>query len=69
MFNIREIQENVIYEAIKSESNESIAGEVVYGREGAAQTETNPDWVRSAMQHHSAKSYTSISKGKPLRRQ
>ena len=55
MFNIREIQENVIYEAIKAESNESIAGEVLYGREGAAQTETNPDWVRSAMQRLESK--------------
>ena len=57
MFNIREIQENVIYEAIKAESNESIAGEVVYGREGAAQTETNPDWVRleSKFDYHTVK--------------
>ena len=50
MFDIRKIQENMIYESVKAESNESIAGEVVYGREGAAQTETNPEWVRSAMQ-------------------
>lgn len=50
MFDIRKIQENMIYESVKAESNESIAEEVVYGREGAAQTETNPDWVRSAIQ-------------------
>ena len=31
MFNLREIQEVVIYEAWKADSNESIAGEVVYG--------------------------------------
>ena len=55
MFDIRKIQENMIYESVKAESNESIAGEVVYGREGAAQTETNPDWVRSAMQRLESK--------------
>ena len=40
MFDIRKIQENMIYESVKAESNESIAEEVVYGREGAAQTYT-----------------------------
>lgn len=49
MFNIRKIQENVIYEAVKAESNEDIANEVVYGRELSAHTENNPDWVNSAM--------------------
>ena len=63
MFDIRKIQENMIYESVKAESNESIAEEVVYGREGAAQTETNPDWVRSAMQRLESKfDYDTVKK-------
>lgn len=34
MFDIRKMQENVIYEAVKAESNADIAREVVYGIEG-----------------------------------
>lgn len=49
MFDIRKMQENMIYESVKAESNETIASEVVYGREPSAHTENNPDWVKSAM--------------------
>lgn len=49
MFDIRKIQENVIYEAVKAESNADVAGEVVYGCGQLARTENNPDWVKSTM--------------------
>ncbi|WP_418576883.1 DUF6144 family protein [Hungatella sp.] len=49
MFDIRNIQEKVIYESVKAESNADIASEVVYGGNGEAKSENNPDWVKSAM--------------------
>lgn len=49
MFDIRKIQEKVIYEAVRAESNEDIAGKVVYGMEEPADAESNSDWVKSAM--------------------
>lgn len=49
MFDIRKIQENVIYEAVRTESNEDIASEVVYGRKGSSAAENNSDWVKSTM--------------------
>lgn len=49
MFDIRKIQENVIYEAVRAESNADVAGEVVYGCDRAARAEDDPDWVKSAM--------------------
>ncbi len=49
MFDIRKIQENVIYESVKAESDAETADEVVYGRERTSNTEKNPDWVKSAM--------------------
>lgn len=49
MFNIRKIQENVIYEAVKAESNAEVANEVVYGDQGPDHTEHNPEWVKSTM--------------------
>lgn len=50
MFDIREIQENVIFAAIKAGSNEETAKEIVYGPDGQAKTENNPAWVKSTMQ-------------------
>lgn len=44
MFDIRKNQENVIYEAVKAESNTDIANEVVYGKERLASNESNPNW-------------------------
>lgn len=49
MFDIRKIQEQVIYGAVKSSSNDEIAGEIVYGRDEAARAEDNPTWVKSTM--------------------
>ena len=49
MFDIRKIQEKVIYESVKAESNADIASEVVYGEIQPEQTETNSQWVKSAM--------------------
>lgn len=46
MFDIRRIQESVIWGAVKDKSNGDIANEVVYGKE---QLENDPDWVRSTM--------------------
>ena len=50
MFDIRKIQENVLYESVKAESSADIANEVVYGKKQTAAEENNPDWVNSAMQ-------------------
>lgn len=49
MFDIRKIQEQVIYGAVKSASNDETAKEVVYGKEELAGTEDNPTWVKSTM--------------------
>ncbi|WP_294151882.1 DUF6144 family protein [uncultured Clostridium sp.] len=49
MFDIRKIQERVIYESVKAESNEEIAGEVVYGKERSENTEKDAEWVKSAI--------------------
>jgi len=49
MFNIRKIQEQVIYGAVKSASSDETAKEVVYGKEESAGTEDNPTWVKSTM--------------------
>lgn len=49
MFDIRKIQEHVIYEAVKKESDAETASEVVYGREMQAETENSAEWVRSSM--------------------
>ena len=49
MFDIRKIQEKVIYESVKAESNADLANEVVYGKEQATNTESNSEWVKSAM--------------------
>jgi hypothetical protein len=44
MFDIRKIQEQVIYNAVKAESNEATALKVVTGNE-----ENNPTWVKNTM--------------------
>jgi hypothetical protein len=44
MFNIRKIQEHVIYTAVKNESNEDIALKIVDN-----QQEDNPTWVKNTM--------------------
>lgn len=55
MFDIRKMQENVIYESVKAKSNEDIANEVVYGKEQSAHAESDSDWVKSAMQRLESK--------------
>lgn len=49
MFDIRKIQEQVIYEAVKGLSDDKTAEEIVYGRDETAKTEDNPTWVKSTM--------------------
>jgi len=49
MFDIRTIQEQVLFEAVQSKSDAKTAGEILYGPDGAAKSENNPDWVKSTM--------------------
>lgn len=49
MFDIRKIQEQVIYGAVKSASNDEMAKEIVYGKYEGTRTEDNPTWVKSTM--------------------
>lgn len=49
MFDIRKIQEQVIYKAVEDECGEERAKEIVYGSNGQAKNEDNPTWVKSAM--------------------
>lgn len=44
MFDIRKIQEQMIYNAVKAESNDATAQEIVNGKQ-----ENNPTWVKNAM--------------------
>ena len=41
MFDIRKIQSNNIYNAVKNESNDDIAKEVVYGKDGKSKNENS----------------------------
>jgi hypothetical protein len=50
MFDIRKIQEQVIYGAVKSASNDEMAREIVYGKGELARTEDNPTWVKATME-------------------
>ena len=49
MFDVRKIQCNNIYNAVKEESNEEIANEVVYGKDGQGKNESNAVWVNATM--------------------
>lgn len=49
MFDIRKIQEQVIFEAVRKHSNAETAGEIVYGKNDGAKGETDADWVKSTM--------------------
>ncbi|AGX42981.1 DUF6144 family protein [Clostridium saccharobutylicum] len=55
MFDIRKIQEHVIYEAVKDERNEDIAREVVYGKDESCKSENNGIWVKSTMKRLESK--------------
>lgn len=49
MFNIRKIQEQAIFEAIKSKSSDDVAKAIVYGEGGTAASQDNAAWVNSTM--------------------
>lgn len=49
MFDIRKIQEQVIYEAVKNKSDAETAKEIVYGNDALSKTEDNANWVKSTM--------------------
>ncbi len=49
MVNIRKIQEQVIYSAIKAASNDETAAIIVYGEQGLFSSEDNATWVKSTM--------------------
>ena len=50
MCDIRKIQEQVIFSAIKTASNDETATKIVYGEHGLYSTEDNATWVKSTMQ-------------------
>ena len=50
MFDIRKIQENVIFAAVRNQSDAETAQEIVYGKEEIAKSENDADWVKSTMQ-------------------
>jgi len=49
MFDIRKIQEQVLFGAVKSASDDETAEKIVYGEAGRASSEDNTAWVKSAM--------------------
>ena len=49
MFDMRKIQEHVIFETIKAASNDETATKIVYGEHGRASAEDNATWVKSTM--------------------
>jgi len=49
MFDIRKIQEQVIFSAIKAASNDETAAEIIYGECGQSSLEDNTSWVKSAI--------------------
>lgn len=55
MFDIRKFQEDILYEAIKNESSEEIAREIVYGKNKISKDEENAKWVNSAMKRLESK--------------
>ncbi len=49
MFDIRKIQEQVIYNAIKNKSNDETATKIVFGEHKQYLSEDNATWVKSTM--------------------
>ena len=49
MFDIRKMQEQVIYGAVKNASDDGTAKEIVYGKGEKASTEDNATWVKHTM--------------------
>jgi hypothetical protein len=50
MFDIRKIQEQVIYQAVKDKSDDQVAKAVVSGLDETAKSEDNPAWVKATME-------------------
>ncbi|WP_373485319.1 DUF6144 family protein [Acetobacterium malicum] len=50
MFDIRKIQEQVIYQAVKDKSNEDVAKAIVSGSDEPEKKEDNPAWVKATME-------------------
>jgi predicted hydrocarbon binding protein len=48
MFDIRKIQEQAIFQAVKNESNDETASEIVYGQ-NQSEVENDPTWVKNSM--------------------
>lgn len=49
MFDIRKIQEQVIFENVEKESNKETAEIIVYGKDGGANKESDAVWVNATM--------------------
>ncbi len=49
MFDIRKIQEQVIFNAVKTASNAETATKIVYGEQKTSSPEDNAAWVKAAM--------------------
>lgn len=49
MFDIRKIQEHVIFNAVKNASNSKTAEKIVFGNENESCSEDNPTWVKNTM--------------------
>lgn len=49
MFDIRKIQEQVLYGSVKAVSDDDTAAEIVFGEAGKTSSEDNAVWVKSAM--------------------
>jgi predicted hydrocarbon binding protein len=49
MFDIRKIQEQVIFKAVKEKSDAETAKEIIYGCDGETKKENNTEWVKSTM--------------------
>ena len=49
MFDIRKIQEQVIFEAVRNRSDAETAKRIICGQDGEAEKESNAEWVKSTM--------------------
>ncbi len=49
MFEIRKIQEEVLFKAVQTAKDDATASYIVYGESGQAASENDPAWVKSAM--------------------
>jgi len=49
MFDMRKIQEQVIFNVVKNKSSEEIANDIVFGENNAFCREDNPAWVKNTM--------------------